>query len=103
MMQVFSLWRGTMLITRQYSPATTFLKADIAREVAEKYGLTVANLKGRSVVRFISRARHEAFWRCLEAGHSSSSVGRWFNRDHSTVLSGARAYQARLTKAEQRA
>ena len=99
MMQVFSLWRGTMLITRQYSPATTFLKADIAREVAEKYGLTVADLKGRSVVRFISRARHEAFWRCLEAGHSSGAIGRWFNRDHTSVLSGVRAHKERIDAA----
>ena len=103
MIQVFSLWRGMMLTTRQYQPAPTCFKADIAKEVAEKYGLTVADLKGQSRVRFIAWARQEAFYRCREAGHSSPSIGRWFGRDHTTVIFGSRAYVDRLTKAEQRA
>jgi chromosomal replication initiation ATPase DnaA len=35
----------------------------------------------------VVRARQEAMWRCCrETGHSTTSVGRFFNRDHTTVV-----------------
>ena len=60
----------------------------IQRVVAEQFGLTRAQLLGRSHLPHIVRARHLAQLLCLEMlpGASLPQVGLWFGRDHSTVL-----------------
>ncbi len=71
--------------------------ARIGTEVAEAHGLTLEHLRGASRHHHIAQARQEAFARCLEAGRSSTQIGRYFGgRDHSTVLHGARAHRARI-------
>jgi len=60
----------------------------ICEEVAHSTGLTVADLRGPSFSKEVSRARQYAYWRSYELGFSLSSIGRFFNRDHSTVRYG---------------
>lgn len=73
----------------------------IAAEVAMAHGLSVADLRGPSVVRYIARARQEAFWRLRnETTISQPAIGKWFgDRDHTTVLWGVRKHQERLDAA----
>jgi chromosomal replication initiator protein len=56
--------------------------------VAERFGLTRGQLLGRRRLPHIVRGRHIAMLLCLEMlpGASLPQVGRWFGRDHTTVL-----------------
>jgi chromosomal replication initiator protein len=56
--------------------------------VAEQYGLTRARLLGRRRLPRFVLARHIAMLLCLEMlpGASLPQVGRWFHRDHTSVL-----------------
>jgi chromosomal replication initiator protein len=56
--------------------------------VAEQLGLRRAQLLGPCRVPRIVLARHVAMLLCLEElqGASLPQVGRWFHRDHTTVL-----------------
>lgn len=70
--------------------------AHVAKEVAERHGITVADLKGRSQYRDVCRARHE----CMSimktlAGRSYSEIGRFLGRDHASVIHGVRVHAAR--------
>ena len=58
---------------------------DIAREVAQEYGVPLERLLGRERHRNLTRLRIEAFRRALAAGRSSKEIGRVFNRDGSTI------------------
>lgn len=66
----------------------------VALECALKHSVTFAELLGTSRRKPIVNARHEAFYRCVvETGKSYSEVGRFFgNRDHTTILYGARKF-----------
>jgi hypothetical protein len=69
----------------------------IARAVAAKHGLTVADLKGPSRARRCAHPRQEAMWGALKAGYPSTVVGRWFGgRDHSTALWAIKQHERRL-------
>jgi chromosomal replication initiator protein len=60
----------------------------IADIVAKQFGLSRTALLGRRRLPHIVLARHVAMWLCLQMlPHASlPTVGRWFGRDHSTVL-----------------
>jgi hypothetical protein len=61
--------------------------AEITAEVAAMHGLALAVVRGASREKAVVRARQEAMWRCCrETGHSTTSVGRFFQRDHTTVV-----------------
>ena len=62
--------------------------ADIASGVAALTGISVAELRGQSKEQHIADARHYAFWLCRENKMSYSFIGKYFNRDHSTVMYG---------------
>lgn len=66
-------------------------------EVAERRGLSVADLKGRSRHRPVVLARQEAMYlmRHHFAHYSLPLIGSFFDRDHTTVLHGCRAHAAR--------
>lgn len=82
-----SLWRGRI-------PATM---AGICQQVAEAHGLTVEDLRGDDLTRDITEARAEAMWRIRQTGRFSfPTIGRFFRRHHSAVMSAVRNYQARL-------
>lgn len=63
-------------------------------DVAYIYDVRVQDLIGKSRSRTIAHARAEAFWR-IYSGNSKLSlerIGVFFDRYHSTVLHGIRAY-----------
>lgn len=68
----------------------------IAREVAHREGLSVADLYGPSRRARLVKARHAAMYIAhKKGGHSLSKVGRIFgNRDHTTVMNAVRKVEA---------
>ena len=89
--ELLSLWRGPILL-RPNAPALP----RIAAEVAAKYGVTVAQLKGRGMARWISQPRQEAMARMrAETRASTTKIGQFFGRDHSTVIHACRAVAMR--------
>lgn len=69
----------------------------IIAEVAEKYGLTYAELISSRRDRRLAWPRQEAMWRCAKETVSSyPEIAREFYRDHTTVLHGIRAHEERL-------
>lgn len=71
----------------------------IILQVCNKHGITYTEIiSPRREVRLV-RARHEAMWRLKqETAMSFPSIGRRFNRDHTTVLHAVRVYEERLAK-----
>lgn len=66
---------------------------EIAEQVCAKHGVTVADIRGPHRPHKITRARHETFARIRrETSFSLPSIGRWFHKDHTTVLYGARKH-----------
>jgi chromosomal replication initiation ATPase DnaA len=94
-MKVLSLWKGEIL-----APPRT--KDHIAQEVADRHGISVADLKGPDRRRPIAYARHEAMWLMAEEVRpdgrprwANADIGKWFNRDHTTVIHGRRGHAER--------
>lgn len=71
--------------------------AAILDRVAEKYGLTVAELKGQGRSPRLAHPRHEAMHEMYAVGlWSTTVVGKFLGgRDHTTVLHGIRAHAKR--------
>lgn len=74
--------------------------ATIIRFVADAYGVSVAEIMGRSMLRKITGARQAAFYEIqrLRPWLSLKQIARIFSRDHSSVLHGIRAHKARLAE-----
>ncbi len=69
----------------------------IADEVCREHGVTLLDLRSSRRRPQYVLARREAYWRCREETTCSfTQIGRFFNKDHTTVLHGWRKYQARL-------
>jgi chromosomal replication initiator protein len=57
--------------------------------VADYCGIPIATMRGTSQRRTITRARQIAMYLCHNAlGRGPSDIGRWFQRDHTTVCHG---------------
>lgn len=69
--------------------------SDIAARVALLHEITVAELRGTSRQVRYAHPRQEAMLIMHEAGYSMPRIGRFFHRDHTTVLHGIRAAKAR--------
>lgn len=93
--EVLSLFRGAITI-----PATKPRLAGIAAEVAGRYGLSVADLRiGNSSHKF-SHPRQEAMALSYATGlWSTTQIGRYYGRDHTTVIHARRRYAARQAEA----
>jgi len=95
MTTAISLWRGRI-------PLRVSMKTVVA-EISEMYGVTVADLHGPSRTRAISMARQHAMFVMADQPHLSlPMIGKFFDRDHTTVLHGVRRHKARM-EAEQSA
>jgi chromosomal replication initiation ATPase DnaA len=71
---------------------------ELARSVAEKHGVTLADLLGRSRKARPTRARHELWSRLYDdAIPTLSALGRVFERDHTTIRAGVRKHARELT------
>ena len=77
---------------------------EVTAEVAEKHGLTLADLVGPSRTKYISHARFEAMWLLYQQRRPDGSrrlsmpqLGRFFGgRDHTSVLHGIRRHEQRI-------
>lgn len=66
----------------------------IAREVAEEFGLTLDDLVGPTVNKYLTAARREAWSRIYATKRfSTPQIGRFFNRDHSTIVHGLQRHR----------
>lgn len=72
--------------------------SDIQSLVCERYGVSRNKLLGDSQSKKVYRARQIGFWLCREiTHHSHPTIGRFFNRDHTTVMHGvARIEEMRM-------
>ena len=69
---------------------------NICAAMCAKHGVTMAEILGRSHEHRISHARQEVMWLASMAGKSTGEIGRFFGRDHTTVMHGIRAHQRRM-------
>ena len=71
---------------------------EIVFATAEKYRVSVAEIKGARRDKFIVKARHECCYRLSkEMGYSLTQIGKILgDRDHTSVLSGIRRHEKRL-------
>lgn len=60
----------------------------IAARVALRHRVTVEAMVSKGRLQHVCEARFEAYAIAADAGHSTPKIGRFFNRDHTTVLSG---------------
>lgn len=78
--------------------------ASVLKEIADKHGLTVADLRDPSHYARVAHPRQEAMWACRQIlkadgtpAHSYPAIGAAIGgRHHTTILSGVRTHQARL-------
>lgn len=68
----------------------------IAKMVCDKYDVSLEELRGPRRYKSLVAARHELMWRIkTELPHCSyPQIGRFLNRDHTTILYGVRKYEA---------
>ncbi|MDF3607540.1 helix-turn-helix domain-containing protein [Paracoccus sp. DMF-8] len=67
----------------------------IAEETAAEHGMTFDEITSPSRRQFIAQPRQEAMRRQREAGFSYPVIGWFWDRDHTTVMHGVRAAEAR--------
>lgn len=67
----------------------------IAIDVAMKHQITIEELTGPKRHHRQAHPRQEAMFRMKRSGYSHSAIGRFFGRDHTTVMHGVRAHEAR--------
>jgi hypothetical protein len=87
--------QGPSEIPLQYqTPAREALRA-----VSTRTGVPLADILGRNRHPPIAAARHEAVWRVgLATGWSLPRLGRFFKRDHTTVLHSIREMKKRSAR-----
>lgn len=88
-MRALSLWKGPIETGERESIAS------ICQAVADKREVHIREMKSRWRDRRITRARQEYYARAIAAGWSSVKVAAYLDRDHSTVLYGARRHAER--------
>ena len=74
--------------------------SEIAARVAAAYRLSMAEIRGPFRQARIAHPRQEAMRIMYEAGYSTPRIGRFFRRDHTTVLHGVRAARLRLARVD---
>ena len=72
----------------------------ILSRVAKKHGLTQGTIKSDSRLREVVQARNEAFYYSQKLGKSLPQIGRFFGRDHTSVLHGIKRHKQRMEAAE---
>lgn len=69
---------------------------DIQAATAQHYAIPVAAMSSREQVRQFARPRQVAMALSRRlTDHSTVTIGRIFNRDHSTIITGAQAAERR--------
>lgn len=83
-------------------PASELVTRVVA-EVAVVTGILTTEIRAKTRVPSIVRARHFAWFKLAELGLSASEIGRAFSVDHSTVLHGVDNIRTRLGRQKVRA
>jgi hypothetical protein len=68
----------------------------IATQICKAYEIDINDVMGKSRLQDIVEARHAVMYACALAGYSYAAIGRRMNRNHSTVISGCKAYERKL-------
>lgn len=71
---------------------------EVVSAIAEQYGLTVQDICGPSKAHGVSHPRQHIMNELIQMGFSTTRIGRFLNRDHSTVVYGAAAHRERMAR-----
>lgn len=94
-MTEFQIIRDALNRARPTALAEVRLATRFAAKVAYETGISVAAMRGPSRKSDIVRARWAAMYAMRQAGHSFPSIGRFFNRDHTSVIHAIKAMEGR--------
>ena len=91
---VSNSWRVNPVIPQKAVDAVKFyghkprkgFMGTVVLEVSERTGITTKQIMGRSREKNIARARQLAMWGARQKGISFPEIGRFFGRDHTTVM-----------------
>ncbi len=73
---------------------------DLLDAVCRRRSVTREEVCGRGRTRNVARARHELWWELRRnPGMSFGEIGRLFDRNHTTVMTGVRAFERALAGA----
>lgn len=89
---------GVISIPEHLEPESRSMMRIVA-DIARDNGLTLSEIRSDARFKAICWPRQAAYAMLLDAGFSSAGVGRFFGRDHTTVLDGAAKARARRAKA----
>lgn len=67
---------------------------EIVAQIAREHGYTASDLIGPSKLSDVCVVRWRAMKALRDKGRTLSSIGRTFNRDHSSVINGLRRLEA---------
>lgn len=70
----------------------------IAKRVAETCNIPLDVMRSTKRDALTAHARQLAMFKAHQSGCTLSGIGRYFQRDHTTVLHGVRRVQAKLTE-----
>jgi chromosomal replication initiation ATPase DnaA len=73
--------------------APTSLMEQITEAVAAEHGVLPSELRGPSRFAQFIEPRRRVWAELRERGYSLSQIGRFFGRDHTTIMHGIREYQ----------
>ena len=65
-------------------------------EICRQHHVSREEITGRNRTRSVSLARHDLWQRLRELGFSYVEIGRLFERNHTTVLHGVRAWETQM-------
>jgi chromosomal replication initiator protein len=68
----------------------------VAQAIAAEYGLPMATVLGRSRYAHVAHARQALYAALRAQGLSLPAIGRFMQRDHTTILYGIQAHRERL-------
>ena len=68
---------------------------EIFEAAAAEAGMTLNEIRGPRRDRVACLARQVAYAACRDAGFSPGQIGKFVNRDHTTVLNGLKRYEQR--------
>lgn len=70
----------------------------IVMEVADEYGVSIADILSSNRSTYFAVPRHEVMRRAIDAGLSTTRIGRALGRDHTTVIHGAQRARERASQ-----
>lgn len=89
---VLSLWWGELHAPERRPPMR-----EIVGDVALSERVTLREMLSPTQHRSIAWPRQHAMSECRDAGYSYAAIGRFFGRDHTTVIHGVRRHNDRAS------